>query len=140
MPDRGTSEKGSTGREKRGEPRATNDGTWVDPATGKTWAGSVAPPAGYVYVPYGKAIQHTDLEGNYSIVDSPRRRTSREGPSEPGPTFLPYKMKPQVADEFDALLRSTALGKLQQQQRGGRQSTFFTGPRGVQGPLKTVLG
>jgi hypothetical protein len=42
-------------------------------------------------------------------------------------------------DEFDKLLRNAMFATLDDVGKG-RKNTFYTGPRGLNGPFKTILG
>lgn len=111
-------------------------GTYVHPLTGAT---STAIQDGYVYVPSGYQLQQGD-KGRYTVA-APSGRTPRPY----GAPFQQYTSPTQVKnmnpDPFDLKIREAALNDLILKRRGAtRTSTFTTGPRGVQGPLKTVLG
>lgn len=59
-----------------------------------------------------------------------------------GLAFRAYAMEQlskQTVDPFDTLIREAAMAQIRRRDKGTRQMSFVTGPRGIEGPMSNLI-
>lgn len=79
------------------------------------------------------ASRDKDVKGQVRALDDLGKQGSIERAN------LMEQLSQQTKDPFDVMVREAALAELRKERKGSRRSTFVAGPRGLEGPMGSMI-
>lgn len=81
----------------------------------------------------GAAYRDKDVKGLVRALDDLGKQGSIERAT------LMEQLSQQTKDPLDVMIQEGALANLRRERKGSRRSTFVTGPRGLEGPMQSMI-